>query len=143
MIARAEMEHGLPVLIRPEPLPQALVDGIAQVARDFGLPADWMNTAVAEQWRYGLPPTMADGIEWHAYGGLHVGIAGRQALIALKLFAAVDQGPRSVHMQDLLRFRATEDELANAAAWVGQQDASAQFAADLEETLAYVRTHGR
>lgn len=71
------------------------------------------------------------------------GIAGRRALIALKLFAAVDQGPRSVHMQDLLPFDASDEELGEAAAWVRQQDASAQFAADLEETLAYVRTHGR
>ena len=39
----------------------------------------------------------------------------RSALLALKLFAAVDRGPRSVHMQDLLALRPTSLELKDAA----------------------------
>lgn len=45
-------------------------------------------------------------------------------MIALKLFAAIDRGPRSVHMQDLLRLEPSDEELESAAAWVGTQDAS-------------------
>ena len=45
-----------PTRIRPpDPLPQALVEAVATVARDFGIPGDWLNTQVAGQWETGLP----------------------------------------------------------------------------------------
>jgi hypothetical protein len=64
-------------------------------------------------------------------------------MTALKLFAAIDQGPRSVHMQDLLRLGPTEDELARAADWVASQDASEAFHAQIPQALEYVRKHPR
>jgi hypothetical protein len=105
-----------PMLFTPDPLPDLLAAGIKRVARDFGLDADWMNTVVAKQWHGGMPPGIGDDPEWHQFGALHVGVPGREAMTALKLFAAMDQGPRSVHMQDLLRLRPTEEELERAAA---------------------------
>ena len=43
-------------LAQPEPIPPALERAIATVARDLGLPRNWMNTMVASQWKTGLPP---------------------------------------------------------------------------------------
>ena len=109
------------------------------MARDFGLPKDWMNTAIGAQWRQGLPPWLGTDVTWRTYGGLTVGLAGRRTLIALKLFAAVDQGPQSVHYQDLVALSPTPEELEAAAEWVRTQDASDAFARMLDEVIRYVK----
>lgn len=140
VIARAERRAEERVrLFRAEPLPESLERAIRTVARDLGLPADWMNAAVAKQWVQGLPPSLADDLTWRTYGGLDVGLVGRRTLVALKLFAAVDQGARSVHLQDLLSLAPSDDELREAAAWVETQDASPLFPAMIEEVVAHVR----
>jgi hypothetical protein len=137
VIARTEGGGSTAVPIPPDPLPEALRRAAATVARDFNLLPDWLNTEIAAQWRTGLPPGLAGDITWHHYGGsakapesgLHLGLVGRSTLITLKLFAAVDQGPRSVHFQDLLALRPTAGELEAAAAWVRTQDEGPEFAA--------------
>src|SRR5438105_1647686 len=40
----ARMGNATGELIPPDPLPPVLVRAIARVARDFGLPGDWLNT---------------------------------------------------------------------------------------------------
>ncbi len=99
----------------PIPFPAELVKAIATVARDFRLAPDWMNNVVGSQFRMGLPPTLFSELTWKDFGGLRIGLPARSALLALKLFAAVDRGPRSVHMQDLLALRPTSLELKDAA----------------------------
>lgn len=138
VIALAAWDGPLPVLLCPDPLPEPLQRAIERVGADFGLGADWMNTMVAKQWTQGLPPDLSEDLSWFTFGGLRVGVAGRAALIALKLYATVDRGPRSVHMQDLLRLTPSEAELAEAARWVETQDVSEVFASDLKEALKYV-----
>jgi len=118
-----------------------LVDAIQRVALDRGLPADWLNTAVAMQWRTGLPPTLDSDIEWRTFAGLQVGLAGRQAMLALKLFAATDRGPDSVHCRDLLVLAPTDAELEAAAAWVRTQDAAAEWPGLVTEVIEHVRIH--
>jgi hypothetical protein len=135
VIARADMHGGEFTLVRAEPFPEALVLAAARVARDFGLAPDWLNADVGKQWTQGLPPGMEHDLTWRRYGGLHVGLAGRRTLIALKLFAAVDGGPGSVHLQDLLALRPSTNELAEAHAWVRTQDASPGFAAILRQVV--------
>ena len=119
-----EVEH-------PEPLPAPVVRAAAAVARDLGLPSDWLNTEIAAQWRTGLPPGLGDDLTWLRFGGppggLELGLVGRQTLVALKLFAAVDRGPKSVHFQDLRALAPTRSELDVAAAWVRTQDESPVF----------------
>lgn len=129
-------------LRHPEPLPEALVRAVQTVARDFGLSADWMTTDVALQWRPGLPPGFVDELTWRRFGGLRVGLAGRQALIALKLFAAVDDGPGGVHFQDLQALAPTHDELDRAAAGVRTQDASSIFLQMIDEVVALLSERG-
>ena len=65
-------------------------------------------------------------------------VAGRRTLIALKLFAAVDQGPRSVHYQDLVMLAPAADELEHAVGWVRMQDASDVFASMLDQVIDHV-----
>jgi hypothetical protein len=90
------------------------------VARDYGLPEDWLNAVIGAQWKFGLPPGFAEEVQWQRFRSLEVGFAGRNSIIALKLFAAVDQGPSSVHCQDLVELRPTEAELEMAAYLPGQ-----------------------
>jgi hypothetical protein len=144
VIARVEPgSSGEMVLLHPAPFPEALQQAIQQVAADFNLEPNWLNTVVAGQWDLGLPPWTNEDIEWHDFGGLRLGIVGRRTLIALKLYAATDQGPKSVHTQDLLYLAPTDEELEVARAWVGAQDASEAFAFNLREVVAYVTEHRR
>ncbi len=138
VIARAEMRDGTWVPIGPHPLPEELVRAVRTVARDFSLAEDWLNAAVGDQWPQGLPEGMAEGLTWKEYGALHVGFAGRQALLALKLFAAVDQGPKSVHFQDLVLLDPTRQELDQAKAWVLTQDAGIEFPNLVHQTVEAV-----
>src|SRR3989441_9198451 len=62
---------GPPTEVRPpEPLPEALTEAISTVARDLGLPSDWLNTTIGAQWQTGLPPGFASRVIWHADAGL-------------------------------------------------------------------------
>jgi hypothetical protein len=130
-----------PVLVRPEPMPQSLEEAAQTVARDFGLPGDWMNAVIGAQWDLGLPPSLKNDLTWRTYSGLSVGLVGRSTLITLKLFAAVDQGPESIHIQDLVALHPTDEELADAARWVSAQDASPQFTQMTQEVVDHVTRH--
>lgn len=120
-----------------EPLPASLRRAAADTARELRLAPDWLDARMGRQWITGLPPGMMDRVQWRAYGALDVGLADRVDLISLKLHAAADDvGPRSVHFQDLRALRPTAAELADAAAWVREQDPSDAFAASLAAVLA-------
>lgn len=138
VIALGVATGGAVHLVRPESLPVTLQRAVATVARDLDLPANWMNTVVANQWRTGLPTGFAEGVAWRRFGGLWVGLPGRFGLICLKLYAAADQrGPDSRHFQDLLALRPNSEELAAAAEWIATQDAT------IGEVVAKVITHAR
>jgi hypothetical protein len=139
VIALAREQEGRRVLIPPEPLPEPLLDAVERVARDYGLRSDWLNTAVGLQWLTGLPHRFTEDVEWRRFGSLNVGFAGRASIIALKLFATVDQGSESVHFQDLVGLEPTDVELDDAAAWVSRQDRTEHFARFVEEEVANVR----
>jgi hypothetical protein len=140
VIARAYRDQGGALrLSRAEPFPELLRRAIHTVARDFGLPEDWMNAEVGAQWVQGLPPWIVNDITWRAYGNLDVGLVGRRTLIALKLFAAVDSGPGSVHVQDLFALAATEAEIEESQHWVMTQDAYAGFTSMIGQVIEHVR----
>jgi hypothetical protein len=142
VIARAfRDDEGSLSLCQAEPFPASLQTAIRTVARDFGLPANWMNAEVGAQWVHGLPPRILEDITWRTYGNLHVGLVGRGTLIALKLFAAVDSGPRSVHVQDLLAVAPTDAEWEESRRWVSTQDAYDGFLALVDEMIEHVRRH--
>jgi len=126
-------------LVRPDPLPEALQTAIERVARDYGLDPHWLNTEIADQWETGLPPSLETDLTWQQFVGFRVGIAGRRSLIALKLFATVDQGPESVHYQDLLALAPTNEELREAAEWITSQDPSPSIQTHVEQVIDHVR----
>lgn len=131
-------------LERATPFPPGLKRAIRTVARDFGLSVDWMNAVIEAQWVAGLPPGLAEDITWRNYGGgLDVGLVGRRTLIALKLFAAVDRGPLSVHLQDLIALGPTADEMEHAATWVRIQDAGPGWAGNVAEVIEHVARRRR
>lgn len=139
VIARAIEKDGGRELVPPEPLPPPLAEAALRVARDYGLREDWLNTVIGAQWTSGLPDDFLEDIQWRRFGALEVGFAGRKSLIALKLFAAVDQGVTSVHCQDLIGLVPSIEELGTAANWVAKQDAGEPFPSLLEEIVRYVR----
>lgn len=140
VIARAFVDSsGVLRLTQAEPFPASLQTAIRTVARDLGLPETWMNAEVGAQWVHGLPPWILEDLTWRAYGNLQVGLVGRRTLAALKLFAAVDSGPRSVHMQDLLAIRPTDAELEQSREWVATRDANEEFPSMIDGVIEDVR----
>lgn len=124
----------------PDPLPPALMRAVAAVARDRGFLDNWMNTTVADQWRFGLPDGLAERIEWRSYGALRVGIVGHRDLVAFKLYASADQtGPDNVHVRDLVALRPNDEELAWAGTWARAQDPAPEFGVTVDQVIAYVR----
>jgi hypothetical protein len=61
------------------------------------------------------------------FGGLIVQLAGRYDQICFKFYAAVDQGPRSKHVQDLAKLAPSHKELLGAARWARMHDPSDGF----------------
>jgi hypothetical protein len=128
----------------PYPLPSALLDAAATVARDLRLPPDWLNTAVGAQWQTALPPGLVDRIRWERFAGLWVGLPHRLDLIHFKLYAAADDiGTKSRHYQDLVALAPTAAELERARTWVEEQDPSPAIANALQQIIALVQTENR
>ena len=128
----------------PDPLPSALRDAAATVARDLRLPDDWLNTVVGAQWKTGLPPGLVDRIQWQRFGGLWVGLPHRLDMIHFKLYAAADDiGTKSRHYQDLVALAPTPAELERARLWVEDQDPSPDIAHTLQLIIALVQTENR
>jgi hypothetical protein len=139
VVARAEKKGKRIAFVRPDPLPAPLQNAIATVARDFGLPEDWMNTQVAGQWPRHLPEFLFEEIHWRDYAALRVGIVGRPTLIALKLHAAADRDAESVHYQDLLALSPSAAELRRARSVAISQDAGAEFPRLVDQVIARVQ----
>jgi hypothetical protein len=137
--------RGEPDNVRPpDPLPSALRDAAATVARDLRLPADWLNTQVGAQWQTGLPPGLVDRIKWQRFAGLWVGLPDRLDLIHLKLYAAADDiGTKSRHYQDLVALAPSAAQLEQARMWVEEQDPSPEIAHTLQLIISLVQTENR
>jgi len=62
--------------------------------------------------------------------------------VCFKLYAAVDQGPRSRHLQDLRELGPDRDELLAAARWSVTHDHSPGYRSLLVETLRQLGVEG-
>jgi len=110
-----------------EPLPTAVLDAAAIVARDLSLPADWINPGPTDLLREGLPPGLVDRLHRREFGpALTVCFIDRLDQIFLKTYATVDQGGGR-HFADLLALKPGKAEMLEAARWTLRMDASTAF----------------
>jgi hypothetical protein len=123
-------------LIRPlRPMPEPLRDAVMDVGRAFGLANDWLNVGPDSLLELGLPDGFTERLERRDFGGLVVWLAGSYDMVCFKLYAAVDQGPRSRHFQDLVEMRPSRNAMLEAARWASTHDPSPGFRSLLVETL--------
>jgi hypothetical protein len=120
-----------PMRPMPEPLRTAVVD----VGRTYGLASDWVNLGPESLLDLGLPAGLLGRLERHDYGGIVTWLADRVDMVCFKLYAAVDQGPRSRHLQDLAELRPSRDELLAAARWTVTHDPSPGYRSLLVDRL--------
>ena len=122
----------------PRPLPKPVVVARARVARDFGLPEDWLNTGPADLLDFGLPDGLVGRLDRRDYGpALSIHFASRFDQIHLKLYAMADQGPGR-HEADLRALNPTHDELLTASRWTRTHDPSEGFREQLVAALFYL-----
>ena len=126
-------------LISPEPLPAFLLEAAAQVARDLGLNANWLNNGPSRDegglFQLGLPVGLGDRLTKQVFGPrLTVCFIGRLDQIHFKLYAAADQRDPT-HMGDLRSLNPTDTELEVAARWAMTHDVSEPFREVLQQLL--------
>jgi len=118
------------------PMPEPLRDAVVDVARAYGLASDWVNLGPESLLDRGLPDGFVARLERRDFGGIVAWLAGRFDMVCFKLYAAVDQGPRSRHLQDLRELDPDRDELLAAARWTVTHDPSPGFRSVLVQLLA-------
>ena len=128
-------EGPLGALVPLEALPGPLQRAVEDTADVFRLPRGWFNAGPRSLMDLGLPEGVLNRAHRRDWGGLILQIADRRDQIFFKLYAAVDQGPRSKHIEDLRRLKPTADELRAAAAWARTHDPSTAFRVELRGAL--------
>jgi hypothetical protein len=136
----AVMEAGQ--MISAKPLPQGLIKEIAEVGAALEISEFWVNGGPTSLLNAGLPDGFEDRLTKRQYGGLTIYFAGRFDQICFKLYAAVDQGPKSKHFADLKHLEPTPDELVQTKKWCLTQDASVEFSNILSQALNALGVHG-
>jgi hypothetical protein len=121
--------------ISADPLPEPLRMAVADAGELLGIESGWLNAGPAGLFSLGLPQGFEQRLVRRAFGGLVVHAAGRFDQICFKLYAAVDQGPRSKHFSDLRELQPRDDELRGAARWTRTHDPSPGFRTMLLEAL--------
>jgi hypothetical protein len=123
-------------LVKPlRPMPKPLRDAVMDVGHAFGLANDWLNVGPDSLLDLGLPDGFTERLERRDFGGLVVWLAGWYDMVCLKLYAAIDQGPRSRHFGDLVELGPDRTNLLEAARWAMTHDPSPGFRSLLVETL--------
>ena len=122
-------------VVQIRPIPEPLRDAVIDVGRAFGLADDWLNTGPDSLLDLGLPEGFSERLERRDFGGLVAWLAGRFDMVCFKLYAAVDQGPRCRHFQDLRELEPERDDLLAAARWATSHDPSPGFRSLLIDTL--------
>jgi len=114
--------------------PGWLKEVISKIARDFGLPQNWMNPGPTSLVDLGLPEGLEDRLIKRNYGdNLTVYYISRFDQIHFKLYASVDRG--GYHVDDLLELKPTSEELEAAARWSMTHDVSEGYRNVLKHLL--------
>ena len=109
-----ETEDGIKIY-RVEQFPLWLTAAAETVARDFGLPENWLNLGPASQVESGLPDGFESRLVKKNYGkNLTVYFTGRTDQIYFKLYAAVDRDDYILFSESNTRFLAEIDPVDKA-----------------------------
>lgn len=123
--------------VSAQPLPATLLDAAHTVARDFGLPDEWLNPGPTSLLDLGLPDGFYERAQHRIYGpGLEILFASRVDQIHLKLYATVDQGAGK-HLKDLEALQPSGQELLDAANWSRSHDPSEGYLSVLKHVLSH------
>ncbi len=122
-------------LISAHPLPDALATAVQDIAALKNLPDNWFNGGPTDLLRLGLPTGFLERCQPMHFGGLKLFLASDYDQIHFKLYASVDQGPKSKHYMDLKALDPQEGELLEAAKWCCTHDISEPFRMNLIEAL--------
>jgi hypothetical protein len=120
---------------RAMPFPDFLAAAVRDVAAAKGLTPDWLNPGPTDLLDFGLPVGFEQRATLRRFGALSLHVASREDQICFKLYAYIDQGPRSKHAADLKRLSPSANELQWAGDWCRMQDPSDGFAQQLELAL--------
>ncbi len=130
---------GSPRLVKKKPLPEYLLREAVIVAKDLGLPDDWLNAGPADILDHGLPEGLESRLHKIVYGlKLTVHFLDRFDQIHFKLYAAADQGPDSRHTADLIALKPAAEELEKAARWTMTHDISEGYKMELKDCLKFM-----
>lgn len=124
--------------VKAEQIPPSLMEAVRDVAAVLELRPDWLNNGPASLMDFGLPQGYEVRTELRRYGSLDVYVPARVDLVCFKLYAAVDQGPRSKHFQDLQAMTPSQSELSIAADWCRSHDPSDGFESEMRAALAHL-----
>jgi hypothetical protein len=122
-------------LVSADPLPAAVRDAAAIVARDFGLEAGWLNPGPTSLLALGLPDGFSERLLRREYGpALRVSFASRVDQVFFKLYAAASRRePRD--FADLRQLDPTAAELHAAARWARQHNMPGPFDDEMTQAL--------
>ena len=103
------------------------------MARDLGLPRDWINDGPASLVEQGLPEGFSKRLTKVQTGSSLSVYISRIDQIHFKLYASADRG--GYHVDDLMKLEPTESEIVEAARWTMTHDVSPAFRVILIDLL--------
>ena len=126
-------------LLKPQVLPDSIIQGIAHIGRVKKLGPEWLNTNLAH-----MLSKVIRAAELPAYfneisraievsDNLKISLIGRQALISLKMYAATPS--YSKHTLDIRNLRPNKEEISEAVRFVTSIDNSNPRQGDLRIVL--------
>lgn len=137
VVALAESDAGTVRIRGANPLPTELAEAVAEVSKQMGVEAGWLNCGPAGLVDWRLPDGFEARLVARDYGAfLRIHFASRLDQICFKSYAAADVAGR--HLTDLLALAPSAAEMDFAFRWVVQQDPSSGFGVQLEGLADYM-----
>ena len=121
------------IVVSRAEFPAWLLDAAGKVARDLGLPRDWINDGPASLVEQGLPEGFSKRLTKVQTGSSLSVYISRIDQIHFKLYASADRG--GYHIDDLMKLEPTESEIVEAARWTITHDVSPAFRVILIDLL--------